>query len=199
MGGTRRPDGAALLVAGHGASGGAAHTLGQIGEALLATGEAWKIRRLSAATGERYGADRASLKRSLDELLAEPVRALVLVLVGSIVEVGGELALVTGADVKTYPEDATLPLAWIRERVAGCRAERAIVALSADGDGTPERWLGAIGTHRGEHAIATHAPAQKHPLIEALLTGLCGDALDARTGTVTMASLSEHLARVPPA
>ena len=46
---TRRPDGAALLVAGHGALGGTAldasavHTLGQIGEALLATGVTWQI------------------------------------------------------------------------------------------------------------------------------------------------------------
>ena len=67
----RQVEGAALLVAGHGAPGvgafdaSAVHTLGQIGEALLATGSPWHVRRLTASTGDRYAADRKTIKRSL--------------------------------------------------------------------------------------------------------------------------------------
>jgi formylglycine-generating enzyme required for sulfatase activity len=202
----RRPEGAALLVAGFGVpilpapDGSAVHTLAQIGEALLATGAAWQIRRLTAVTGERYAADRATLKQHLDELAVEPVRAAVVVLLGTIVQVGGAPALVTGAQAREYPEDATLPLAWIRERLLAARADQVVVVVSARGEGTAGGWLGALGTYRAQHVIAIDAPDDGNPVIDALLTGLCGDALDPRTGTVTMASLSEHVAnRVPRA
>jgi formylglycine-generating enzyme required for sulfatase activity len=203
----RSPEGAALLVAGFGVASApapdasAVHTLAQIGEVLLATGAAWQIRRLTAAMGERYAADRPTLKQHLDELAAEPVRSAVVVLLGVIVEVDGAPALVTGAQAREYPEDATLPLAWIRERLLSARAEQLVVVMSARGEGDPEAWLGALGTEREQHVIAVDAPpslADGDPVIDALLTGLCGDALDPRTGTITMASLSEHVAQHVP-
>ena len=183
------------------------HTLGQIGEALLATGAAWQIRRLTAAPGDRYAADRATLKQHLDELAAEPVRAAIVVLLGQIVLAAGAPALVTGARAREYPEDATLPLAWIRERLLAAKAEQVVVVVSARGEGNAEEcaeecargWLSALATHRPQHVIAADAgDPTSDLLIDALLTGLCGDALDPRTGTVTMASLSEHLARRVP-
>ncbi|HEY5938492.1 MAG TPA: hypothetical protein VIU61_27765, partial [Kofleriaceae bacterium] len=145
MASRRRPEGTALLVAGHGAVKGTLdvsglHTLGQIGEALLATGAAWQIRRLTAATGDRYLADRATLKRHIDELVAEPARVAVLVVLGTIIDVGTGPALVTGARAKEYPEDSTLPLAWIRDRLKTAMAEQVVVALSASGDGDASRW-----------------------------------------------------------
>ncbi|MBA2542952.1 MAG: hypothetical protein H0V17_25115, partial [Deltaproteobacteria bacterium] len=196
----RQLEGAALLVAGHGAPGvgafdaSAVHTLGQIGEALLATGSPWNVRRLTATIGDRYPADRKTIKRSLSALIDEPVRVGVLVLLGEIIDLSGELALVTGAEAHDYPEDATLPLGWIRERLANAKAQHLVVALSACGRGSPDRWLGALGTQRGHHVVAVDAPATGNPMIDALLAGLCGDALDPQTGTVTMASLSKHLA-----
>src|SRR5262245_65051143 len=90
----RRPEGTALLVAGHGAFGtldaSALHTLGQIGEALLATGAAWQIRRLASTAGERYAPDRGALKQYLDELSSEAARAAMLVVIGEITTVGSE-------------------------------------------------------------------------------------------------------------
>src|SRR5688572_21947375 len=108
----RRHDGAALLVAGYGATGApaleasAVHTLGQIGEALLATGATWQIRRLAATAGERHAVDRATVKRHLDELVAERARVAVLVVLGTIIDVAGQAALVTGPDAREYPEDS---------------------------------------------------------------------------------------------
>ncbi|HEU0035669.1 MAG TPA: SUMF1/EgtB/PvdO family nonheme iron enzyme [Kofleriaceae bacterium] len=194
-------EGAALLVAGHGAShvgsfeSSAVHVLGQIGEALLATGAQWHIRRLTANTGDRYAADRATIKRSLNELVNDEVRVAVVVLVGSIIDVGGELALVTGSEARDYPEDATLPLAWIHDRLAAAKAEQLVVAISGVGESGAERWMRELATERPNHLIAIAATTDGNPLIDALLGGLCGDAVDRRTGTVTMASLSEHLAQ----
>ncbi|MBA3822077.1 MAG: hypothetical protein H0X17_24545, partial [Deltaproteobacteria bacterium] len=198
---SRRPEGVALLVAGHGVTASAAfdasavHTLGQIGEALLATGDAWQIKRLTATAGERYAADRATLKRHLDELAAEPVRVALVAIIGTIVQTPAGPALVTGAEHHEYPDDATLPLAWIQKRLLAAKVEQLVVVVSATGDGVPRGWLDALATEREPHVIAVERTAAGHPLVDALLTGLCGDALDPRTGTVTMASLSEHLAR----
>jgi formylglycine-generating enzyme required for sulfatase activity len=199
---SRRPEGTALLVAGHGAlaaiDASALNTLGQIGEALLATGAAWQIRRLAATAGARYAPDRGALKQHLDELSGEPARAAVLVLLGTIMNVGGEPALVTGDRAREYPEDATLPLAWIRDRLRAVRAEQLVAVVSARSDGAddPAAWLGALGTNRAPHLVAVASSEDDaHPIVEALLTALCGDALDPRTGTVTMASLSTYLGR----
>jgi len=201
----RRVEGAALLVAGHGVIGGpaldapAVHLLGQIGEALLATGEPWQIRRLTGAAGERYAADRPTLKRHLDELVAEPTRVVVVVLTGAVIDVGGAPALVTGPGADVYPEDVTLPLAWIAERLVALRAEHVVVVVSAHGAGSAAGWMRALATRQPHHLIAIEQTAEGVPLVSALLDGLCGEALDPRIGTVTMASLGEHLATVIPA
>jgi hypothetical protein len=203
---SRRPEGTALLVAGHGALGtldaSALHTLGQIGEALLATGAAWQIRRLASTAGARYAPDRGALKQHLDELSGEHVRAAVLVLLGTITSVAGEPALVTSDRAREYPEDATLPLRWIRDRLRAARAEQLVAVVSARGEGANDAvaWLRALGTSRAPHLVAV-APSDgdAHSIVDALLTALCGDALDPRTGTVTMASLSAYLARHPGA
>jgi formylglycine-generating enzyme required for sulfatase activity len=213
----RPVEGAALLVAGHGAIGGTAldasavHSLGQIGEALLATGAGWQLRRLSAAAGERLRADRGSIKHHLDELIAEPVRVAVLVMLGVVADASGP-ALVTSSQLREYPEDATLPLSWIGERLRHIKAEQLLVVLSARKDpsfaassgaalssASPAGWLEALRTGRPHDLIAVDAPSAGAPLVDALLAGIFGEALDASTGTVTMKSLSDHLARVVPA
>ncbi|HZJ64084.1 MAG TPA: serine/threonine-protein kinase [Kofleriaceae bacterium] len=199
---SRRPEGTALLIAAHGAFGAldasALTTLGRIGEALLATGAAWQIRRIAATPGAQLAPDRGTLKQHLDELIAEPARAAVLVLVGTIITAGGEPVLITGGRAREYPEDATLPLRWIRDRLRGAKAEQLVAVVSArgEGGGDPAGWQRALATHRPLHLLAVAASSDDaHPIIDALLTALCGDALDPRTGTVTMASLSGYLAR----
>lgn len=190
-----------MLVAGHGTPGGATldasvvHTLGQVGEALLATGAQWQIRRLTATAGDRYAADRGTLKRHIDELAADPTRVAVLVVAGQIVEVGGEHALVTGAQPELYPEESTLPLAWLRDRLRASKAEQVVVVVSAHGAGTVSEWLAALRTGRASHLISVGGSQAN---LDALLSGLCGEALDPRTGTVTMASLAAHLAGASP-
>lgn len=213
----RAVEGAALLVAGHGAIGGTAldasavHTLGQIGEALLASGAGWQLRRLSAAAGERLRADRGSIKHHVDELVTAKVEVAVLVVLGIIADAGGP-ALVTSSQLREYPEDATLPLAWLGERIRTLEAKKLVVVMSARRDpsfaasaggsfsGSPEQWLDVLRTGRANDVVAVDSPSHGAPLVDALLAALCGEALDARTGTVTTRSLSRALTkRVPTA
>ncbi len=213
----RAVEGAALLVAGHGAIGGTAldasavHTLGQIGEALLASGAGWQLRRLSAAAGERLRADRGSIKHHVDELVGSKVEVAVLVVLGIIADASGP-ALVTSSQLREYPEDATLPLAWLGERLRALEAKKLVVVMSARRDpsfatsaggsvaGMPEAWLDMLRTGRPNDVIAVDSPSHGAPLVDALLAALCGDGLDPRTGTVTARSLSRALTkRVPTA
>ncbi len=200
----------ALLVAGAGSPAaapdgpGAAQALGQIGEALLATGAPWRIRRLSAGAGERYAPDRANLKRFIDEL-AQPADVAVLVVAAEITTAFGEPAIVTGNHHLEYPGEATLPLSWVGGKLRACGAERLLLVLSARDAGRPigapasgGAWLEALGTARPVDVVAVDASGDGTRTFDALLAGLCGDALDPRTGTVTMRSIGEHLARSVP-
>src|SRR5262249_4385455 len=103
---------------------------------------------------------------------------------------------VTGHQHVAYPEDATLPLPWIRDRLAAARAEQGVVVVSARGDGAaPSTWLCAPSPRKPRHVIPLAAPPAGRAGPAAPRARLCGDALDPRTGTVTMKSLSQQLAR----
>ncbi len=203
----RALEGVALLVAAHGTSAADLHALGRVGEALLASGERWRIRRLAAGAGERYPADRGTLKRHVHELVREPARVAIVVAIGSIAEIGGEPALVTGSNHRAYPDVTTLGLGWLRERLTEARARELVLVLAARpaeapaARGDADRWLAALAPTADVRLVAIDALAlgSRSGLVEALHRGLGGDALDSRTGTVTTRSLGEHLARTQPA
>ena len=202
------PAGAALLVDGFdltgapGRSESVVQILGQVGEALLATAVPWRIRRLSPTSGQRYTPDKATLKSHIVELTQEPVAVVVLVVVGTVARVMGEPALVAGTQYREFPEDVTVPLAWIRDRLLSCRAHRVLVAVSARSDGEPHdeagAWLDALATRSPAHVVAVHSSSSGSSMLDALLAGFCGAAIDPGTGTITLRSIGEHLARSIP-
>src|SRR5512146_1650961 len=170
----------------------------QIGETLLANSGGWRVRRLSPLAGERDGADRTSLKRHVSELCEAEVDVIVLALAGVVVMHRDEPCLVSGQDVARYPEEATLPLAWIRDRLRTCRADRVVVVASLEGPADDTDWLDALATGRARHVVATERSAGQARALLALLDGVRGAAIDPKTGTVTLKSLGDHLARVAP-
>ena len=114
------PSAAAILAVGHGlgdATPSLTSLVAQIGETLLANSGTWRVRRLSPMAGERDGADRASLKRQITDLCDADVDVIVLALAGVVVTYGDEVCLVTSDEVSRFPEDVTLPLAWVRDRL----------------------------------------------------------------------------------
>src|SRR5687768_17165256 len=121
------PGAAAILAVGYGlgdATASLTTVVAHIGETLLANTAPWRVRRLSPVAGERDGADRASFKRQLGELCDADVDVIVVALAGVVMMHRDEACLVTGDDVARSVEDATLPLAWIRDRLRSCRADR---------------------------------------------------------------------------
>ena len=191
---------AAILAVGHGlgdATPELTSLVAQIGETLLQTTSAWRVRRLSPLAGERDGADRASLKRHLGELCEAEVDVIVVALAGVVTMHADEPCLVTGPDVDRYPEDATLPLAWIRDRLRTCRADRVVLAASLEGPDHGD-WLDALATGRARHVVATERSRGRAVLLRTLLGGVRGEAIDPKTGTVTLRSLGEHLRHAAP-
>ncbi|HEY5948018.1 MAG TPA: bifunctional serine/threonine-protein kinase/formylglycine-generating enzyme family protein [Kofleriaceae bacterium] len=192
---------AAMLAVGYGlgeATAPLTSLVAQIGETLLANSGGWRVRRLSPLAGERDGADRASLKRHLTELCDSEIDSIVVALAGVVVMHAGEPCLVTGADVTAYPEDATLPLSWIRDRMRSCRADRIVIVASLEGPSDDNDWLDALATGRARHLVATERSGGRVLALAALLDGVRGAAIDPKTGTITLHSLSEHLSHVVP-
>jgi len=188
--------GAAILAVGYGladATPALTSLVAQIGETLLAIG--WRVRRLSPLAGERDGADRASWKRCVSEVCDADADVIVLALAGRIVMHADEPCLVTGTDVGRFPEDETLPLEWIRERLRNCRADRVVVVGSFDGP-SDNAWLDALATGRARHVVAVERSNGR--VLPALLDGLRGSAIDPKTGTITLRSLGDHLAHNAP-
>jgi formylglycine-generating enzyme required for sulfatase activity len=205
--GDRERGRAAVLVAGHGtleATDAPLHTLGQIGEALLATSSRWRARRLSLLDGERHAADRAGLKHHIAELADHDAEVILLVLVGHVIDHGAEPALVTGPGYRDNPDDETLPLRWICERLRRCAADRVAVVMSAaDPRARPAAlvdpgWMDALGTARPRQLVSIDPSGPRAIAAAALLHGLRGAAIDGETGTITLRSLGEHLARCVP-
>jgi len=152
------PSAAAILAVGHGlgdATASLTSLVAQIGETLLANTGNWRVRRLSPLAGERDGADRASLKRQITDLCNAEVDVMVLVLAGVVVMHGDEPCLVTGDEVSRFPEDTTLPLAWIRDRLRACLADRVAVVASLEGPPDESDWLDALATGRARHVVAS--------------------------------------------
>ncbi|HEX7701667.1 MAG TPA: serine/threonine-protein kinase, partial [Kofleriaceae bacterium] len=188
--------GAAILAVGHGLADSTpalTSLVAQIGETLLAIG--WRVRRLSPLPGERDSADRASWKRCVSEVCDADADVIVLALAGRIVMHADEPCLVTGTDVARFPEDETLPLEWIRDRLRNCRADRVVVAASFDGP-SDSAWLDVLATGRARHVIAVERSNGR--VLPALLDGLRGSAIDPKTGTITLRSLGDHLAHNAP-
>src|SRR4051812_45845642 len=195
------PRAAAILAVGYGLGDGTValtSLVSHIGESLLANAGSWRVRRLSPLAGERNGADRASLKRHLTELCEAEVDTILIALAGTVVVHNDEPCLVTGHDVSRYPEDATLPLAWIRDRLRKCRADRVVVVGSLEGPTGDTDWLAALATGRARHVVAMERSSGRAAALVALLNAVRGTAIDPQTGTITLRSLGEHLARALP-
>jgi len=199
----RLAEGAVLLVGGYEparqAAPEAVPMLGEIGEVLLSSAPALRIRRLSPAFGERYAPHRASLKHHVDDLAQQRVRVAMLVIAAAVTVEGGALALITERQYREYPEDATLPLAWIRDRMRAAVAESVLVLIAARGDGVDAAaHLDEVATGRPNHVVALDVASAGLRGLEVFLAGLRGEALDTATGTITLRSISAHLARTLP-
>ncbi|MFT3698294.1 MAG: bifunctional serine/threonine-protein kinase/formylglycine-generating enzyme family protein [Kofleriaceae bacterium] len=191
--------GSALLAAGFGlgkATQGLTSLVSQIGESLMSIG--FSAKRLAPMPGERDGADRMAWKSSVAELSEAKDDTILIAMAGRIVRVNDTPCIVAALDTSRYPEETTVPLEWIRERLRECLADRVVVVGSFEGEGTDREWLDMLATKRERHLIAVERANGAALGLHALLDGLRGEAIDLTTGTVTLRSLVKQLrARVP--
>src|SRR5689334_22454179 len=155
--GSDLPEGAALLVAGHGVDDRPVPTLGSIGEALLASPARWRLKRMAPGAGERDAPNRAALKRLLDGFAGAGAGVALFACAGTIVDGAGGPALVTGPDPARYPDEDSLALRWIADRLRGIRADRLVVVIAAQGAAAAETWLRAMRTDGERDLIAIAA------------------------------------------
>ena len=155
---------------------------------VLIAGGAWQIERVSVG--------RLDLKRAIAALVAARP-AVALVVIGAPVELGADgPALVVGDEPERYPDEATLPLGWVREQLAGL-AGATIVCVASPRLPTPACVDAVLGLGDGATRLAVVA-APIDLAISHLVAGLGGAALDPTTGTVTVASLGAYLATAVP-
>ncbi|HWO25551.1 MAG TPA: bifunctional serine/threonine-protein kinase/formylglycine-generating enzyme family protein [Kofleriaceae bacterium] len=198
-------EGAALLVAGSDPdrpvrARALTHAIGQLDQTLRSTQSRWAIRRLTPAGDERMAPTRVGIKQALEAIGRQSSDVVIVVIAGTVTSAAGEPALVTGATYRAYHEEATLPLGWIGQRLAAIAGPELVVLVSARPDEVAppvEAWLAALAPPSTGHTVflehSEHAAA-----VEALSLGFRGAAVDPETGTVTLRSVTDYLARAAP-
>jgi len=152
-----------------------ARRIGRIGEVLLASDARWRVRRSELPSRPGSGAIESELEALLD------VDDVVLI-----------------AAVAARP---ALPLSLLRRFLASCRARAAVLLIagwSDEADHQADVWLASVASGSPSHLIAVAAADAVLPALEATIDALSGLAVDPRTGTVTLRSLGECLARGVP-
>jgi Protein kinase domain len=194
--------GVALLVAGHvepGPRESLLRTLGQIGDALRAADSQWQVRQFGVTPDDR-GTELDP--RSAFEASPPHGAVAVVVLVGQIAVGDAQPALVLSARGEQATE-ATLPLGEIGDWIRSSRAGQVVLVLAGWSDTGVERalaatWFDALATDRSRDLVAVGAGGSAVALVEALLDAFTGGASDPATGTLTLRSLGEDLARRVP-
>jgi formylglycine-generating enzyme required for sulfatase activity len=174
--------------------------IGQLDQTLRSTRSRWAIRRLAAAGDERMAPTRVGIKHALGAIDRQTSDVVVIAIAGTVTGVAGEPVLVTGSTYRTYPEEATLPLRWIGQRLAAMNGPRLVVVVSARADELAppaEAWLAALAPPHASHAVFVEA-GERAAAVEALSLGFRGAAVDPETGTVTLRSVADYLARTAP-
>lgn len=184
--------------------------LRRIGEILLASPTHWRLRLLSPLGDEHDAPHRLGIKRALAQLGQRGASSSLLAIAATVHEAPSGPALVTAAEYFAYPEDATLSLAWIGERVRAvldedpdrARAFALVLSLrAAERRATSEdarRWLAALGLQDHPALVLVDASSQGDPLLAALAAGLLGEGVDPQTGTVTVRGLGRALVERAP-
>jgi formylglycine-generating enzyme required for sulfatase activity len=196
---------AALLVAGSDPGEPArvrdlAHVIGQLDQTLRSTRSRWAIRRLTSVGDERMAPTRVGIKHALEAIVRQSADVVVVVIAGTATSAASEPALITGSMYREHHEEATLPLRWIGERLAAMAGPQVVVLASARPDPSAppvESWLAALAPPASDHTVFVEA-SDRATAVEALSLGFRGGAVDPETGTVTLRSVADYLARLGP-
>ena len=195
-GGIQAGDGRALLIGGLAQRSALATfqaPIAQLSEVLLASGRFETVSRLNPRGVQSLVPTRGACLLQLDALALDPSRLIVLAVQGSVVESGGEPAIVFGEPEQPNGAEPVAISSFI-ERLSRC--PRALLFLELDS--------GAHNFDRAAIVAAFKDPRQlvaiaepSSGLIEATSEGFRGDAANDHSGIVTVEGLRDHLAQLP--
>ena len=191
--------GDALLVAGYDAAADADDPrlplLTELGEAVLASGSPWRIRRLVAHGSERDVPSRANVRRELEALLHRPAAARILVIAAGVTHTIEGLAVMCAPTLGGFREDASVPLEWLAVRLRrAADVPTAIVVAMPGVRRDASACLDVLGTRAAEHVIVVDA-GDPVGTLRGLIAALVTEAVDLATGTVTPRSFGDYLFR----
>jgi hypothetical protein len=158
----------------------------QIAETLLASGGGWRVARpVDGAL------DRLALKRAVDELHAAAPAIALIVVAAPLAMIAGAPAVLLADLADRYPDDASLPLAWLGERLQAVTAPTVVVLAAPTWPEASVVTAGLAALAPGDPLVVVAAPADE--ALASLAAALAGAALDPATGTITLASLGRYL------
>jgi serine/threonine-protein kinase len=202
------PSGAAFLVAGPAVGGLEPHAslilrLGQIGD-LLEADPAWRVTRLVVDPLDARS-DQADVERAFRSFAAITADVALVIAVGAVIDSGDGPALAISPDADGSATGG-LALETIGSRLRASGATRVVFvlagwsvpALGTEPEPIERAWLTALAASRPGDLVAVAADSRALRVIEALRGGFSGEAIDDRTGTITVRSLGAHLARMMP-
>jgi len=91
--------------------------LGRIGELCYGSEPAWRVRRLAPDAVDPDAPTRAGLRRAIDGLATASPGPRLVIAIGAVVATVAGPALVCASSLGDYPEDTSLPLAWIGDHL----------------------------------------------------------------------------------
>jgi serine/threonine-protein kinase len=185
------PAGAAVLIAGDDSPAFTA-ALRDIADVLRSFAPRWRVTPLLPGADPDHLPQLANIERTLVALGDRGIDVALIVAVGEVIIADGVPALIATADSIRLTTIGALAR-------ASSAAQVAIVFAGWTGSQPPaaleQAWSAALATGRAADLAVVAAGPNARPTIEALRDGLAGAALDPTTGTVTVQSIADYLAR----
>lgn len=170
----------------------------QLGEAVLASGASWRVRRLAAGGPDRDAPSRGNVRRELDAMLDRPATARIIVISATIARTIEGPAVVCGRAESGFREDASVSLAWLAKRIQRASNIPTVFLIAApETELDLKACLDVLGTSASEHVVAI-AAGDPLAILRVVSDGLWREAIDLATGSVTPSSLGSYLARCLP-
>jgi formylglycine-generating enzyme required for sulfatase activity len=158
----------------------------QIAETLLGSGAGWRVARpVDGAV------DRLELKRAVDELGAAAPAIALIVLAAPLAMIAGAPSVILAAEAERYPDDASLALSWLGERLRAVTAPTVIVLAAPTWPEASVVTASVAALEASDPLVVVAAPGDD--VVASLAAALAGAALDPTTGTITLASLGRYL------
>jgi eukaryotic-like serine/threonine-protein kinase len=171
---------------------------GALTRLVRASATPWRVVRVDEMATTSARPTNPVLRHHVEEALGGNFEACFILVSCALISVGGVTRVVTGPHAERFPEDASLPVTWLRSALDRALQTRSVVLIDivdAPDDASAEKIVCEIAPERGEHLVAVQLGRPEVGLIEVVTMALQGAALDGHSGVITLTSLTRFLQR----